>query len=491
MFDEINDKDAVIAELVRQVEMLTQEVVELRRQIAEKDKIIVAQAIRIKELEEQVKKNSQNSSKPPASDGYKKVKPVSNREKTGRKAGAQTGHKGKGFRIPKADIIEEVAHIPEKCKGCVHFGTCQKNGESPVRNEIDVEIKVVLRKHYTVSYDCPLERTVLTGEFPEGIHSSMQYGPGVQSMAATLNTEGMMSVQRTHDYLSAVLGLSISTGTIAAMVRELARQVRGTVESVFQALMYYPVNNCDETGVRVEGKVYWLHSVCNALFTYLSVQEKRGEAGMRAIGFLSKYTGTIVSDCWGAYWKFPQLSHALCNAHIMRELKGVSENHPGQTWAGELRALLQKMAHCRNETMRAERSSLTPETVLAFQRQYDALLDEAASLNPVPARKPGQRGKTPKGKVRALIDRLREHRDEALLFLTDIQVPFSNNLAEQSIRMAKVKGKVSGCLRTVSGAKDFATIMSYIGSVKKHGINVFTAVKEAFLGNSYGVLFPV
>ena len=490
MFEAFNEKDAVIAELVRQVKELTQELEGMRKELAEKDAIIEAQAKRIKELEEQGKKNSQNSSKPPSSDGYKKPRPVSNREKTGRKAGGQSGHKGKGFKMPKVDITENIPHIPEKCKGCAHFGTCPKSGVSAVRNEIDVEIKVVLRRHYTESYNCPLEGTILTGEFPEGIRSSMQYGSGVQAMAATLNTEGMMSVQRTHDFLSAVLGLPISTGTIAAMVRELACQVQDTVVAVFQALMAFPVNHCDETGIRVEGRLHWLHSVCNAMFTYLSVQEKRGEEGMRAIGFLPEYKGTIVTDCLAAYWKFPQLSHALCNAHILRDLKGICENHPEQTWAGGLRALLQEMDHCRNAAMQARILSLPAETVSEFQRRYDVLLDDAANRNPIPARKPGQRGRTPKGKVRALIDRLREHKDEALLFLTDMQVPFTNNLAEQSIRMAKVKGKVSGCLRTLAGARDFATIMSYIASAKKHGLNVFTAVKEAFLGNSYGVLFP-
>ena len=211
---------------------------------------------------------------------------------------------------------------------------------------------------------------------------------------------------------------------------------------------------------------------------------------MRAIGFLPEYTGIVVTDCWGAYWKFPQLSHAICNAHIIRELKGISENNPEQGWAVELRALFQEMDHCRNEAIRAGNASLPPETVENFQRRYDTLLDNAAKLNPIPARKPEQRGRTPKGKVRSLIDRLTTHRDEALLFLTDEQVPFTNNLAEQSVRMAKVKGKVSGCLRTVAGADDFATIMSFIGSVKKHGINVFSAVKAAFCGNAYGVLFP-
>ena len=487
----MSEERILIEKLLRRIEYLEKE-------LAKKDAIIAAQALKIKELEEKIKeleerlnKNSQNSSKPPSSDGYKKPRPVSNREKSGKKPGAQPGHKGSGFKLPDPDVIQDVAHIPEKCRSCPNFGKCEKVDTSPVRNEVDVEIQVVLRRHYTESYACPMVGgIVLSGEFPEGINSSMQYGPGVKSLAATLNTEGMMSVQRTHDFLSAALGLPVSVGTISAMVHELAVQVRPAVQAIIQVLMCFPVNNADETGFRVEGAVYWLHSVCNALFTYLSIQRKRGEEGMRAIGFLPEYRGILVTDCLSSYWKFPQLSHAICNAHILRELKGIAENNPEQIWAGELRDLLREMDHCRNEVMNSEELSLSAEKVDGFERRYDEILDKAAKANPIPDRKPGQRGKTPKGKVRSLIDRLRDHKNEVLAFLTNSQIPFTNNLAEQSVRMAKVKGKVSGCLRTVSGANDFAAIMSFIGSVKKHDINVLSAVRAAFSGNAYGVLFP-
>lgn len=473
------------------IEKLLQRIEALEKELAIKDAIIAAQALKIKELEEKLNKNSQNSSKPPSSDGYKKPRPVSNREKSGKKPGAQPGHQGNGFKMPKADKIVDVPHEPEQCKDCPHHGSCPKVGTSPVRNEIDVEITVVLYRHTEVSFSCFKENgAVLSGKFPDGINSSMQYGPGVKTLAAVLNTEGMMSVQRTHDFLSAALGLSISTGTISTMVQELAGKVYSTVQAIVQELLRSAVNNGDETGFRVEGVLYWLHSVCNSMFTYLSVQEKRGETAMRAIGFLPEYTGILVTDCLGAYWQFPQLSHAICNAHILRELKGIFQNYPEQSWAEELRTLLQEMDHCRNEAMETKASQLPPETVDNFKRRYDEILDRAAAANPIPPRKPGQRGKTPKGKVRSLIDRLRDHRDEALLFLTNFNVPFTNNLAEQSVRMAKVKGKVSGCLRTKSGADDFATIMSFIGSVKKHGYNVFHSVMDAFRGNAYGVLFP-
>ncbi|MBP5718963.1 MAG: IS66 family transposase [Abditibacteriota bacterium] len=474
----------IIAALLERISVLERELAETRKLLAEKDAVIA-------ELKEQLGKNSRNSSKPPSSDGYRRPHPVSNREKTGRKAGAQPGHQGHGLNMPKADVIEDVAHRPEACEGCPHFGICPKVATSSVRNEIDVEIKVVLKRHYTESYACAKEAgKIVSGSFPDGISSSMQYGSGVKALAATLNTEGMMSVARVHDILSAALGLPVCAATVSAMVKELAFRVGGTVRAITRALMASPVNNADETGFRVEGSLYWLHSVCNERFTYLAVHEKRGEEGMRAIGFLPEYHGVVVSDCLGSYWKFDNLSHAICNAHILRELKGVHESDPKQSWAEDTRSLLREMVHARNKAEQAGADALPSETVRAFRTRYDAILEQAAGENPLPVRQPGQRGKLKRGKVRCLIDRLTAHRDEALLFLEDFRVPFTNNRAEQSLRMAKVKGKVSGCMRTLSGADDFAAIMSFIGSVKKHGINVFSAVKDAFLGNAYGVLFP-
>lgn len=474
----------IISALREEIRVLREELAQMRELLKEKDAVIA-------KLKEQLRKNSRNSSKPPSSDGYRKPRPVSNREKTERKAGAQPGHPGHGLKMPEADVVEDVAHLPEECESCPRFGTCPKAGGWPVRNELDVEIKVVLKRHHTESYACAKEAgKIVSGRFPERIKSSMQYGPGVKALAATLNTEGMTSVQRVHDFLSAAPDLPVCAGAISGMVKELAVQVGGTVQAVVQALMASPVNNADETGFRVEGSLYWLHSVCNEFFTYPAVQKKRGEEGMRAIGFLPEYRGVVVSDCLGAYWKFDNLSHAICNAHILRELKGIHESDPKQSWAEDMRSLLREMAHARNEAVRADAPALPPETVRAFQTRYDAILEQAAAKNPVPVRQPGQRGRVKRGNVRCLIDRLTAHRDEALLFLADFRVPFTNNRAEQSLRMAKVKGKVSGCMRTVAGADDFATVMSFIGSVKKHGMNVFSAVKKAFLGNAYGVLFP-
>ena len=479
-----------VQSLLDQIELLTKQNAELYEQIAALTRLVEELRQIIKEQEEKLHKNPRNSSKPPSSEGYKK--PKSNREPSGKKPGAQEGHKGHGLKKIEADRVEDVPHRPEKCNGCPYEGQCECVCKSAVRHEYDIEINIVDKQHYTESYACRMAGgETISGTFPEGINSSQQYGDGIRAFAATLNTEGMMGIDRIHEFLSAAMNIPVSTGFICGCVKKLAEKLEPVVSGVFNALLGSPVVNCDETGFRTDGQLYWIHSVCNGLFTYLSLTNGRSEEDIRSIGFLTAYHGIPVHDCYSAYWKFDHLTHALCNEHILRELKGHMESHPDQGWIPDFRKLLQEMDHYKNETLEGGAEVLDPVTVAGYLERYDTLLEEATRANPIPERKPGQRGRVAKGKLRSLVDRLTGHKDEFCLFIKNMDVPFTNNLAEKSIRMSKVKIKVSGCMRTENGAKYFVKIMSYIETVKKHGLNIFNAIRTAFKGGSYGLIFPV
>ena len=476
LMDQLKNSNEQIALLSEQVEALTKLVEELRQVI--------------KEQNEKLNKNSRNSSKPPSSDGLKKPTVKSNREPSGKKPGGQEGHKGSGLKQVKADRIDEINHRPSTCEGCPRLGECRLAGRSGCRHEYDVEITVVDRQHFVESYECILHGgKMISGAFPDGINSSRQYGDGIKSIVAALNTEGMMSISRVAEFCGSVFGLNMCTGTITTAVRNLADRVVPAVMGITESLLDSPVNNCDETGFRTEGKNWWIHSVSNRSCTYLAIREGRGVDAMIDIGFLPIYTGTITHDRLGAYWKFPQLLHSLCNEHILRDLKGHAENHPEQEWIPAFRSLLQEMDHTRNEAMRSGQTELVGWIIRDMEKRYDDLLEKAAAANPIPERKPGQRGRIAKGKLRSLIDALISRKEEVCLFLHDFRVEFTNNIAERSFRMCKVKIKVSGCMRTPSGSDDFCNIMSYLETAKKHGINIYKAIKEAFNGNAFGLLF--
>jgi len=482
MSDAIDAMSKTMEVIAESSEQQTQTINDLHQTI---DKLVKT----IEALKEQLGKNSNNSSKPPSSDGLAKPNPKSLRKSVGRKPGGQKGHKGKGLTL-MATPDKTIVHKPLVCAGCPNESECKSCSKSAIRNVIDVEIKTTVIAHYTESYICPLQgNKMLNGAFPKSVTSSMQYGDNVNALAIALNTEGMMSINRTHDILNSVLGLPISTGTVAVLVSKFSDKITDTVEAIRKALLRESVVNCDETGIRTDGTNHWVHSVCNKDYTYLATDRKRGEKGMDQAGFLPEYDGIIIHDFWSSYWLY-NLRHGVCGAHLLRELNGVIDNHKNQKiWAEDFQKLLLRMNKVKSTAIEKEKTSISGYQRRKFDKEYDRIMEEAKKLNTKPVKVPGKRGRTAKGKVLCLIDRLIDHKEEVCLFIHDFNVPFTNNIAEQSIRMVKIKAKVSGCFRTIDGVKAFATIKSYLGTAKKHGINTYEAIKAALVGDDYRLLF--
>lgn len=160
---------------------------------------------------------------------------------------------------------------------------------------------------------------------------------------------------------------------------------------------------------------------------------------MDEAGILPIYTGIATHDCWSSYWKYPKVTHAVCCAHLLRELKGVQENHKYQTWARQFSDLLMEMKHARDKAEAEGAESLSDDLLNRFSLRYDGIIRLAISENPLEKPKPGKRGKPKKGKIRALIDRLSDYKDSVMLFTKDFRVDFDNNLAARDLRNIKVK----------------------------------------------------
>ena len=437
----------------------------------------------IEALKEQLKKNSSNSSKPPSSDGYRKPAPKSLREKTGKKQGGQDGHTGKFLKaVAKPDEVLE--YIPAACKGCPHFAKCKgKACVAEERTVIDAVVEVNIISHKVLSVDCPLHGATYRGEFPENVRGPIQYGENLQSLVVSLNTTGALSINRIHEILGNVFNIPLSTGVIATMVHRCADALTETVKKIRQKTAGSKLGHFDETGTRVDGKTWWVHVACNSKYTYLYLNRKRGVQAMDEGGVLTVFGGIAVHDCWKPYWNYSNATHAVCNAHILRELNGVIDNHPDQIWAPAFKKLLLDMLKAKEKALAKEQEQLSNYLLNKFSKQYDKILDTGLQENPLPETPAKKRGRRKRGKDRALIERLLEYKDSVCLFIRDFAVPFSNNQAEQDIRIMKVKTKVSGCFRTEAGASDYLKIMSYVGTAKKHGMNPFRAIKRAIVGN--------
>jgi transposase len=245
-------------------------------------------------------------------------------------------------------------------------------------------------------------------------------------------------------------------------------------------LIEVPVAHADESGLRVASRLHWLHTVASDMLTWYGVHAKRGMLAIVSHGILPKRIATLVHDCWGPYWQL-DCEHALCNAHLLRELTFLHET-TNQRWPKRMIALL-LTARDRCEAARQdERTALSARQIRRIFAGYDAILDQAQARHPEATRHTKHRGRVKQTPAFNLLRRMREHTNEVLRFVTDLRVPFTNNLGERAIRMPKVKQKVSGCFRTLKGAQNFCIIRSYLDTMHKQGHNLFEVLRQTFIG---------
>ena len=476
-------------DLEKMMEVMIEEIHELNKAIAAKDAQIAALTEQVAKLSARIeelthKKNSNNSSKPPSEGRLEKPAPKSLRGKSGKKQGGQPGHKGAGMKIDrKPDQIEQ--YVPDKCKSCPRLGQCKMKC-CDTRYEYEVQVEPKLIAHQSMGCTCPLSGEKVRGNFPAGITGSKQYGAGVFALVNTLLTVGYVSVDRTKQLLSC-LRIPISTGAIQNMLEKAAGAAVESVDRIKDKVSGKDVVHFDETGLRAAGSLHWLHCACSGPWRFYSVQRKRGEEGMEAMGVLPEFTGVAVHDFWSSYKKFKNMLHAMCCQHLERELVYTEETGK-QQWAGKLRKLLQEMCHAKNLLTADGRTSFTDEELQQYTKEYDYIVAVGLAANPLPERKPGKRGRLKKGKIRCLLERFQDCKTDILRFATDWRVPYTNNAAEQAIRFARVKEKVSGCFRTEKGAEQFARVLSFISTAVRHGISSFDACLSLHNGTALALV---
>lgn len=437
----------------------------------------------VKELEEKKhKKNSRNSSASPSSDGYAKLAPKSRRKSSGAKPGGQDGHKGSSMKLMKApDEIRE--HYPQACNGCPNREHCHASiAERRYKSDIIVESKLI--EHRQMVCCCPMtENKAMIGEFPKNITGTKQYGNNLKAFAAALSTVGMVGIDRIHELLTGVFDISVSAGSIQNWLTQLASETKDAGEHIRERVRHLSVLNCDETGLRVNDSQHWLHCLCDEKWSYLVLHKKRGSKAMDEIDILSGFRNTMVHDFWKPYYKYGQAVHGICNAHIMRELAYVEEQKH-QNWAKSMQNLLMEIHENRNILMSQKETRFQTLVLEAYLLRYDSIIRQGMAENPMPQKPKGKHGRTGKGKVLCLLERLCDYKGDVLRFAADWTVPFTNKEAERTIRFSKVKQKVSGCFRTEKGAEDYMQIMSFASTAKKHGMSYFEAVRAALAGNA-------
>ena len=394
-----------IESLVRQNQALIEQNNALIEQVETLNKTIEELNATIKELREQLNKNSGNSSKPPSSDGLKK-KPATKslRGKSDRKPGGQNGHKGKYLSVI-SEPDEIIRHYHSDCASCPYKDKCmEKACTKETRHVIDAVVNVKVTAHEKMYIaECPKCKSPKSGEFPTDITNYVQYGKNLEALVVSLNTVGAVSVNRVPEIIGSVFNIPLSTGTIKNMVTRCAEKIKPVLTNIRKSLIAAPLLHCDETGTRVEGKTRWVHNASNEYYTYLTLNSKRGTAAMEEADILPHFAGTVVHDCWNPYWKFDNAAHQLCCAHLLRELNGVTENHPDQTWSEKFKALLLKMKKARDRATEKGKAELSYSSVHRYKSQYDELVSLAYSENPVPVSENVKCGKRKEERYYALL----------------------------------------------------------------------------------------
>jgi transposase len=434
---------------------------------------------RVKELEDRLSKDSRNSGKPPSSDGLKR-KPVSLRQPSGKKTGGQPGHQGKTLEFCDAPD-ERIVHAPISCEGCGEALSEAETVETERRQVFDLPpLKGEVTEHQIEGRRCPVCGTVSRGAFPEGLTQPVQYGPRLKALLVYLQSYQLLPYARTCELLRDLFGLSLSEGTLFEAIQTVSSSLEQTEAALREAITRSKVAHFDETGLRIEGKLSWLHSASTETLVHYSPQKKRGHEGMTQAGVLPHFQGRAVHDGWASYFTF-DCSHALCNAHHLRELTFLAERHR-EAWAEEMKSLLIEMKQSVEAAKAAGKSALTKKTLRSLLNRYEGLLKKGETVNPpLPPAAVSRRGRRKQTPARNLLDRLRRYQEETLAFLYDFAVPFDNNRAEREIRMMKVQQKISGGFRSQEGADAFCRIRGYIASARKQSYNVLFALQQAFL----------
>lgn len=443
--------------------------------------VIAEQGARIAELEARLGQNPGNSSRPPSSQGLAKPAPKSLRKKGQRRPGRPKGHPGSTLEMV-ADPSRIERHEPQRCRGCGGglAGSVQAGVERrQVFDLLPVQVEVV--EHELVKRRCRGCGTVTSPVAPPGVQAPVQYGPRATAICLYLYAGQFLSKDRTASALGELFGLPVTGATVLAMTRRAAGGLEGFLERARAEIAVAPVAHFDETGLRVAGRLHWVHSASTGTWSLITVHAKRGVEAMNAAGVLNHFTGVAVHDAWAPYDTYTAAEHALCNAHLLRELQYVIDNTPGGQWcwaaqAGD--ALLQMKTLVEDCLAgggldRLDRQALDDQVKLF----HDAAVIGANAT----------RARTGKlmAKFHALATRMRTRQDDYLRFTRDPCVPFTNNAAEGEIRMIKVRQKVSGCQRTLTGAQRFCAIRSYLATARKHAVTFFDALVQLAEGRPW------
>lgn len=423
---------------------------------------------------------SKNSSKPPSSDPNRNK---NNQGNSTNKPGGQLGRTGKNLKpVSDPDLIISIDLDPSTLPSGHYV-----DAGFEARQVVDIKISRIITEYRAQVLEDEQGKQY-TAAFPEGIVRPIQYGKSVKSHAVYLSQYQLIPYERVADYFINETQVPVSIGSLFNFNQEAYDRLEAFDSLAKEKLIASEIIHADETGINVNGKRLWLHNACNALWTYFYPHEKRGSEAMDEIGILPLFKGTLIHDHWKPYYTYT-CRHGLCNAHHIRELQWVTDN-TNFVWAEAMKNLLYEI---NAKVEASQHKMLTQAEGIAYRERYREILKEGLSEMPLPEKPKDISGKKKRGRAKKtkelnLLERLRDFENDVLLFMEVAWVPFTNNRGENDIRMTKVQQKISGCFKSMQGAKIFCRIRSYLLTAQKHEVTPTDALKSLFEGKLPEVL---
>ena len=477
-----------LKEQVAALELVTVEqaadAAELRAELAARDARIAELEARLIDLEQRLRRNSRNSSMPPSAEGFAKP-PAPNRaarRAAKRRPGKQPGSEGNHLaQVEHPDVV--LVHAPKVCTECGADLSAADVVSTERRQVFDLpEMRPFVTEHQIERRRCSCGCEVKAIS-PREATAPACYGAGVRALACYFAVYQHLPYDRMAKLFADAFSIEVSTGALAQMVADAGQGLSSFTDAVRDQLQRAPSVHFDETGGRVAGSLHFVHVASNALLTLLECHKRRGNVAMDEIGVIGAMSGICVHDGWTPYASYTNATHALCNAHHLRELEFVA-TECSQVWATEMTTLLVEMKAAVARARERDQTSLDPRLLGRYLARYNAIITTGLRSNPPPTRT-GKAGRPARTKAANLAHRLDVQRDDVLRFALDFHAPFDNNQAERDIRMVKLQQKISGSWRTLAGARNYCALRSYISTMRKHDQDVLSGLQRLFAGQAW------
>lgn len=424
-------------------------------------------------LEKTTRKTSRNSNKPSSQTGQDNTS-ISKKGSNG---------KGKPEEVMSADnsrtVVTDIVLSVDACSGCGESLENKKASSHERRTRIDIVFEKTVEHFDAEIKECPRCHGMTKAEFPKDIHGKLQYGNGLKAFIIHLMVSQMVAINRVKKMIAAMIGIRLSEATLLSFIMRLYLALETWEQKAKNTLLAQPTMHVDETSIKVNRKNYWIHVHAGGNTTLKLLHPKRGNDAIVDNDIITRYDGCIIHDCWASYLSYTKCTHGLCGSHLLRELTFIFDANQYK-WAKAMKHLLQ--AACR-KVSKSKSKKLTKKAYGNLQKRYRTILTCGKKELPnIPTKSKNKNGKIAKSDAHNLWERLKKYEDAVLRFAHDPHVSFTNNRAEQDLRMTKIKQKVSGCFRSEMYAKAYCRISSYLQTMANKGINPLIAIQMALTG---------